>query len=834
MANFDIRTARNFNAYNRGGLLESKVFSILIKVAYVVLVLCLVLSFINLSSGNLILEKTFWVLSGLSLAFLFVASFLSSFYKVKTRVDSENIAESFDENLIEVINSAIKTAKENGFASVDPIILLSALEQNPDGKYMMLRCGMGLEKDTTSIIAEAISKIEKVQGAGDPVFPQQTLDVIAFARENAVKKGRTYISSGDIVLGLLTKSDVFKKLVFEVNLQENDVENVVEWYEKLKAKSDQFTLPFWEKPTTGGIGRDWSFGYTPTLNQFARDLNTEIEMVGEVHVYGRSREVEEIERVLAKSGQNNALLIGQHGIGKKSIVKGFVTKIVKGDILPSLKYNHVFQVDTGALLSGSVEGGEIAMRVKKVFNEAARAGNIILFFDNFHALVSKQKGVGEVNTAELIIPYLNGSVNVIGATTLEDFHKNIEANPGISSVFDRIEVKEPTADETVEILQEMIPFIEHRDGVFWPYQAIKELVRVCGRYIHDKPYPEKAIELLDEISVSQAKAGRKIILVKEIDELVSHKLEVPVAQAEGEEAKKLLNLEDFLHKRVIGQDEAIEAVASAMRRARAGIQSKQRPIGTFLFLGPTGVGKTETSKALAEAYFGSEKNMIRIDMSEFQEQSSVYRLIGSPPSAGSEGEKGQLTTAVQDSPFSLVLLDELEKAHKDILTLFLQVFDDGRLTDGTGKTVDFTNTIIIATSNAGSEVIREAITKNIKAEDLKKGLLDFLQRQAIFRPEFLNRFDEVVAFHPLTQDQIKQVAQLMLDSLVKTMAEKEIKVSFTDAAVTKLSQIGFDPQFGARPMRRAIQDKVENLLANQMLAGTIQRGASVIIDEKDI
>jgi len=271
-----------------------------------------------------------------------------------------------------------------------------------------------------------------------------------------------------------------------------------------------------------------------------------------------------------------------------------------------------------------------------------------------------------------------------------------------------------------------------------------------------------------------------------------------------------------------------------MRRARSGIQSKQRPIGNFLFLGPTGVGKTETSKALAEAYFGDEKNMIRIDMSEFQEQSSVYRLIGSPPAAGAEGEKGQLTTAVSDNPFSLILLDEIEKAHRDISNLFLQVFDDGRLTDGTGRTIDFTNTIIIATSNAGSELIRQNLLRGIRGDPMKKSLLEFLQRQGIFRPEFLNRFDAVVAFHPLTREQIKQVAALMLKSLAERMAEKEITVEFTPAAVEKLAEVGFDPVYGARPMRRAIQDKVENVLANNILSGKISRGSKVVLDEKDI
>jgi ATP-dependent Clp protease ATP-binding subunit ClpC len=423
---------------------------------------------------------------------------------------------------------------------------------------------------------------------------------------------------------------------------------------------------------------------------------------------------------------------------------------------------------------------------------------------------------------------------VIGATDIKSFHRDIESNPAVASSFEKIGVHEPNMEETISVLEEMVPVIEHRDGVFWPFQSVREVVQVTQKYIQNKPFPQKAIEIVDEVSVSVAKQGGKIILPKMVDDHISAKLEVPVTQAEGKEAQKLLNLEEFLHKRVIGQDEAIKAVATAMRRARAGLASGKRPIGSFLFLGPTGVGKTETSKALAEAYFGNEKSMIRVDMSEYQEQSSIYRLIGSPPSAGNEGEKGQLTTAVMDNPFSLILLDEIEKAHRDILTLFLQVFDDGRLTDGTGQVVDFTNTIIIATSNAGSELIRQGIEKGVVGEMLKKILLDYLQKQGTFRPEFLNRFDAVVAFHPLSRENIFEVAKLMLKSLAERMAEKEINLKFTDAAVEKLAKIGFDPLYGARPMRRAIQDKVENALAESILSGKTERGATILIDEKDI
>ena len=833
--NFDLSHSKVYRTYRRGRSIESGGFGGFIKTLYIVdAILILGIIFFGSTAEGMLMKLCLVLLSLISIS-LFYLSFLRAFYVPKSDPNGTNIADALGASACEIIIDALEFAKENSFAEVTPIILLAALEQNTDGKYLLLRCGFGIEKDISAEIAQAVVKVPKSSGKTGARISQEIVLVLEAARQNCLSRNRMEIVSGDILIGLIEKSKVFKELMFETKIDEKDLKQVVEWHEFLKEKYEHFKKSFWQKDyIEGGIGRDWSYGYTPTLNQFAKNLNMSVEGGGAVEIYGRSREIDEIERILAKTNRNNVLLIGDHGIGKKTIVKGFATKIVAGNVLPVIRYRQIFQVDTGALLSGSGGAPEIAARVKMVFNEAVRAGNIILFFDNFHALVSRQEGVGQVNTSEIILPYLEAGINIIGATTLDDYHKNIEANPGVAAAFNRIEVKEPNQTETVQVLREIIPVIERRDGVFWPYQAVKEVVRVADRYIHNKPFPQKAIEIVDEVSVAVAKSGEKIVHAKAIDELVGKKLEVPVAQAEGEEAAKLLNLEAFLHKRVIGQDEAISAISGAMRRARSGIQSKQRPIGNFLFLGPTGVGKTETSKALAEAYFGSEKSMIRVDMSEFQEQSSIYRLIGSPPAAGAEGEKGQLTTAVTDNPFCLILLDEIEKAHKDIVTLFLQVFDDGRLTDGTGKTIDFTNTIIIATSNAGSELIRQNLQKNIHGEEMKKSLLDFLQKEGIFRPEFLNRFDAVVDFHPLSQDQIKQVAELMLKSLAERMAEKEITVKFTPKAIEKLAEVGFDPVYGARPMRRAIQDKVENVLATSMLSGKIARGAQVTLDEGDI
>lgn len=836
MAYFDINRAYNFRNLRQGKFINSSTMTFLSSFAKTVLFIAVVVIFVSFGLPQLIIfRKIAYLVTGVAPLYLFYFYFLRDFYQPVAYINSENLAEGLSKTLVGAVLDSYEIASKEGFGAIEPIIFLAAFEKIRDGRLLLLRAGFGLDRDLSPMIRSALASVPRQDGRTKLVeISDELLRVFEFARENAVKEKRIEITEGDVFIGLISKSDVFKKIMFEIHIEENDLRTVVQWHELLKGYREKFQKPFWEKSWGGGIGREWSFGYTPTLNQFAKNITSEVEFTGEVHVYGRSHELDEVERILAKTGKNNALLIGDHGIGKKTIVRGFVSKIISGNILPVLKYQEIFEVDTGAVLSGSTEGGEVTMRVKKIFNEAARAGNIILFFNNFHALVSREKGAGQVNVAEVILPYLDGGVRVIAATTIKDFHKNIEANPGVAAAFENVPVKEPSEPETVEVLEEMVPVIEHRDGVFWPYQSVKEVVRVTARYINDRPFPEKAIRAVDDISVQVAKSGRKIVLSEDVDSMMSSRLEVPVAQAEGVEAEKLLNLESFLHQRVIGQDEAIMAVSNAMRRARSGLQPKNRPIGTFLFLGPTGVGKTETSKALAEAYFGNEKSMIRFDMSEFQEKQSVYRLIGSPPAAGSDGEKGQLTTAVTDNPFSLVLFDEIEKAHPDILTLFLQVFDDGRLTDGTGKTVDFSNTIIICTSNAGSELIRESILKNIRGEQLKKTLLDFLQQKGMFRPEFLNRFDAVVAFHPLSQEEIAKVAQLMLDSLSKNMSDKGITLKFTPQAVYKLAQIGFDPVFGARPMRRAIQEKIEDVLATDMLKGKITRGSSVTIEDTDI
>jgi len=489
------------------------------------------------------------------------------------------------------------------------------------------------------------------------------------------------------------------------------------------------------------------------------------------------------------------------------------------------------QLDLGRLLAGTPE--QIEAKIVTAFNEAVTAGNIILFVEDIHSLFGGEiSKIGAIDASEVILPYLQSSqLQLIGTTTFKEYHQYIEANSAVAASFEKIEVSEPTENETIRILEDTAPMIETRNKVVVTYEALKEIVKLAKRYLFDRPFPEKAIDLLDEVAVYVAsRTADKIITPVHVQQLISEKTKIPVGEVQETEKDKLLNLEEFLHKRVIDQNEAIAAISEAMRRARSGLKKEGKPIGSFLFLGPTGVGKTETARALAESYFGSESAMSRLDMSEFKTPESMDRLIGTP-----DGHEGVLTSQIKENPFCLLLLDEIEKAHPDVLNLFLAILDEGRMTDRFGKKVDFSNSIIIATSNAGAELIRESIKAGESPEILREKLLEYLQRGGIFKPEFLNRFDGVISFKPLTQNEIYQIAQLIIQKLANRLAaEKEIFLKVAPEAIQKLSVLGYNPEMGARPMERVITDKVENWLAEKMLRGEIQKGQTIEFKESDI
>jgi ATP-dependent Clp protease ATP-binding subunit ClpC len=494
----------------------------------------------------------------------------------------------------------------------------------------------------------------------------------------------------------------------------------------------------------------------------------------------------------------------------------------------------VIQIDIDYLLGGIKSPGELTERLSGVFSEAAAAGNIIIYFENFQNLLSSGDA-GKVDATEVLLSFLDSpEMHIVGTCDIGNFNRHIATNSSLVQRFTRVTVEEPTSEEMIRILEDTVPIIEYKTHSIISYEAIKETVSAADKYILNLPNPEKSINLLDGATTkASSQRGKTIILPKDISEYVTEKFDVPAGEVEEGEKQKLLMLEDFLHQSVIGQAEAIAAISNALRRARAGVTNSKKPIGSFLFLGPTGVGKTETAKALSRSYFGAEDRMIRFDMSEFQNKEDIYRLIGS--NIGGEAEIGSLTTAVRERPFSLLLFDEIEKAHRDILDLFLQMLDEGIITDGEGRKVSFMNTIIIATSNAGANLIRESINNGEQYENMKKTLLDYLQKENIYRPEFLNRFTGVIAFSPLSQEEINQVAVLMIEKLKETIRQnKGITVEVEPKAIGELAKLGFDPVMGARPMARVIQEKLENLLATKILSGELKKGDSITIGVQDI
>ena len=619
----------------------------------------------------------------------------------------------------------------------------------------------------------------------------------------------------------------------ESKLSEEDFKEIVSWVSREREK-DELAREFWRKENLlarRGIGKDWSYAYTPNLDKFSVELGAPRARKFKSYLIGREKDIEQIERILVRAAQNNVLVVGEAGTGRKTVVKGFADFVYQGRVLPPLQHKRVLELSVGAALAGAANTSEMEARLQLLFSEAVRAGNIILVIDDFHNFVGAQTGLGKIDISGLIMPYLGSNkIQLICIVTNGGLHKNIEANSALLKLFERVDVQEPDEKNSILILEDVAPKLESRINVRVTFGALKEIVSKAAQYFGDVPMPERAIDLLDESMVYVAtKKGGKVLKVEDIDAILSEKTRVPIGEVAKEEKEKLVGLEGVLHQRVINQEQAIVGVASAMRRARLGIGEKKKPIGSFLFLGPTGVGKTETAKALAQAYFGQEERMIRLDMSEYQNAQDLARLIGT-----AQGETGYLVTQVRENPFSLLLLDEIEKAHPNILNLFLQVLDEGWLTDAWGRKTNFRNTIIVATSNAGAELIRETVAGGIDLAIIKEKILDYIQKQGIFRPEFLNRFDGVIIYEPLTKENLVKIAQLQLAGLAKRLAEQEINFVPTIELAQKVAELGYAPEFGARPMKRVIQDKIEDLISRRILSGEIQKGQTIEIRPQEL
>jgi len=618
-----------------------------------------------------------------------------------------------------------------------------------------------------------------------------------------------------------------QEMLFGLGLEAPKIKNVIMWArirERLYRQYIKYAKAHALRPKSG-LDRAMTAVATPYLNNFSEDM-TMLARYGHYDpCASREKEMEEIFRVI-EGGGKNIILVGENGTGKMSLLEGLAQKMAGDDVPHRLQDKRLVRLKISALLSGTTPSGAVE-RVNNIFYEIARAGNIILCLHNIHELFGVSSGgKSSLDVAGALAENLAKNKFLTVATTNREEYARSVAGTTLNNVFTKVDVLEMTEDQAIAVVEAKIGFIEHKHSVFFSYDAIEKAVKQSHRFLHETSLPGSALEIVVEAAAytKNHKGVNSLVTSEEVSKIVSDKTGIPTTSISAEEGGRLLHLEEEMHKRVIGQDEAVEAVASALRRARAEIRSQNRPISTFLFLGSTGVGKTELAKTIAEVYFGGEKKMIRLDMSEYQDKGSITRLLGMPGTKGS----GVLTENIRRQPFSLLLLDEIEKADKEILNLFLQVMDDGRLTDSVGNTVDFTNTIIIATSNAGTSYINESHKSGMAVPIIKEHLLHGELKQ-YFRPEFLNRFDGIVLFQDLEKEGLKQIAALMLKHVSLDLEAKGMEFNFDDGGLEFLVQVGFDPEFGARPMRRAVQERVESKLADLLLSGSIKRGAKITL-----
>ncbi|MBI2588422.1 ATP-dependent Clp protease ATP-binding subunit [Candidatus Berkelbacteria bacterium] len=655
-----------------------------------------------------------------------------------------------------------------------------------------------------------------------PKFTKKT--VVELAYPIAIKNQHQRILSSDLLLAWAAVDGKLKTILSSQKLTYQDLENAAFWKDQYFAVDKPPS--FWLNPSQikgrGGIGRDWAAGYTPFLDKVSMDLTAAIETHPNfLHFEAHKNISTQIEQVLARSGKHNVILIGEPGTGKRTAVLSFARKVIFGEVLRSLSYKKIRELDLNRLISLSGSSDGLERHLILALTEAVRSGNIILFIDQIERLFSGAQKLGTVDAAEILIPFMErDDFQLLATTNYNDYHRLVEPNSNLSALFEKIEISATNVQETIRVLEEISPTLEYRHKIIVTYPSVVRLVTLAERYVTNRFNPEKSIDLLDEAMVFAAKMGLKKLLPSHIDELMKTKTGIPVAEANQGEKETLLHLEEIIHRRLINQEEAVSEIARAMRRGRAGIHSPDKPIGTFLFLGPTGVGKTETARALAKGYFGSEKQMIRFEMAEFNEADSESKILQF------------LTNEVKERPFSLLLLDEMEKASLGVKNIFLSILDEGRLKDQTGRMVSFANTIIIATSNAGSEIIRQRIKAGLSLEGFREKLVDTLLRERVFAPEFLNRFDAVVAFRPLSETELIKVVEIKLILLNQRMADRQIKIELTSLAKQKIARLGFNPEFGARALVRVLQDKVENLVAEKILREELKAGETLIINEK--
>ncbi len=731
-----------------------------------------------------------------------------------------NVADVYHAEAMKTVEDAYHLAKKFGHAAVEPLHLFIAALSHGDVPIVFGRLGLSFE----SVKEPLNRRLLTLQTGTDPGFSADLERVMLSAFVSAYTQHRNSVSAIELFFEAYRHDAFLQELLYDIKVDEQRLANVVTWIrisETLRERYERFRHAAAFKPT-GPMNRSMTSVQTPALDAIGEDL-TSAAVAGHLpFLVGRERETDELLRVI-EGGGKSVLLVGPEGVGKTALIAGLAERMVREDVPKILEDKRLVSIVIPALMSG-VHPSEAQARLLSALVDVSRARNVILVLQNIEQLIGSGMESGS-DAAALLADALNRNITFVIATTTPEAYTQVVERSVLSRVFEKVNVGEPDPTTAIHIVESKVGGIEYEQNVIFTYDAIERAVTLSDRYIHTSFLPKKAIEVCKEAALiaSKARGENALVLGEDVEKVLADKTGIPMTQATVEEKETLLSLEEKIHARVVGQEEAVKAVSSALRRARADLRSGERPIATFLFLGPSGVGKTALAKAVAAAYFGGEKAMLRFDMSEYQDQASVYRLIGAPG-----GESGQLTEAVRRNPFSLVLLDEFEKAHPNILNLFLQVFDDGRLTDSAGRTIDFTNTIIIVTSNAGTQYIQDAVAEGTNSEQIKTHLLEE-ELRGVYRPELLNRFDAVVVFRPLTPDDVQQIAYLMIAQVAERLEAKGIKFRATDEAVLDLSTKGFDPKFGARPLRRIIQEEVDNAIATALLEGRVGRRDTIVL-----